>query len=124
MVLAVVGTVVGTNAYLAAQEVEAALQLRSLAIAKSLQMQLERVLQFGIGMEQLTGFEEQCDQVVSGYPGIDFAVVRTLDGKVAYGSQKAPADAAVLMPAQAMPEGEAVVNYEGASGEWHKAVVP
>ncbi|HYD43175.1 MAG TPA: ATP-binding protein [Anaeromyxobacter sp.] len=57
------------------EEYKAALQSRSLAIATSLEVQLQRVLQLGLALEELIGFEEQCQEAVRAYEGIEHAMV-------------------------------------------------
>ncbi len=61
-----------------------ALQGRSLAIAKSLRVQLDRLLQYGIKLEELVGFEEQCTEVVRIYEGTRSAFVATPDGRILF----------------------------------------
>jgi hypothetical protein len=51
------------------------LQSRSLAVGKSLKLQLDRSLQPGIQLDNLTGFNEQCREVSCQYEGIEYAMV-------------------------------------------------
>ncbi len=61
------------------------LQSRSLAVGKSLKLQLDRLLQLGLQLENITGFDEQCREVVSKYEGIRYAmVVESGCGKVLF----------------------------------------
>ena len=53
-------------------------------IAKSLKLQLDRVLKLKIPIENLIGFEEQCDELVHKYKNISYAMVMDLDGKVLF----------------------------------------
>lgn len=69
------GAVVSTSSYLFSQAYVTALQSRSLAIAQGLRIQMDRVLQLGIEMHELVGFETRCKDVAEGYEGIEFAMV-------------------------------------------------
>ena len=51
------------------------LQSRSLAIAKSLALQMERITALGIRLEYIVGFEEQCAEVAKAYTNVDYAMV-------------------------------------------------
>ena len=66
------------------EDYQRALQGRSTAIAKSLRIQLDRVLQYGINVEDLTGFEEQCQETVRAYEGIGSAFVVSPNGTVLF----------------------------------------
>ncbi len=63
-----------------------ALQSRSVAIAQGLKIQMDRILQLGIDMESLVGFEKQCRDVVDTYEGIDFAMVVGRDQTILFHS--------------------------------------
>jgi diguanylate cyclase (GGDEF)-like protein/PAS domain S-box-containing protein len=63
-----------------------ALDGRSFAIATSLRVQLERLLQYGIKVDELAGFEDQCQETVKTYDGIGAALVSTPDGRVLFHS--------------------------------------
>lgn len=56
------------------------LHSRSLAVGKCLKLQLDRLLQLGIQLENLIGFDEQCQEVVSKYEGIEYAMVVESEG--------------------------------------------
>jgi len=62
------------------------LQSRSLAIAKSLALQMERITGLGIQIESVVGFEEQCVEVVRAYPNIDAAMILSPRGTVLFHS--------------------------------------
>lgn len=69
-----------TNVY------EQSLKSRSLAIAKGLQLKLDRVIQLGIPMAELAGFDRECAEVVESYEGISYAVVVGADGRALFHS--------------------------------------
>ncbi len=109
-----------------ASDYSSALQSRSLAIGKGLQTQLERLLQFGIEIDELTGFEEQCQEVIKAYSGIEAALVVALDGRMLFSSEGAPlsiiGDPALLA---ALPTArESVITTTTGSETRHLATVP
>jgi diguanylate cyclase (GGDEF)-like protein/PAS domain S-box-containing protein len=67
----------------------ASLQSRSIAIAQSLRLQMDRILQLGIQMDNLVGFDKQCVAVVESYEGIAFAMVVNREGHVLFHSDVA-----------------------------------
>jgi len=81
-----------------ADDYQRALDQRSLAIAKSLRIQLDRLLQYGIKIEDLAGFEEQCEETVKAYDGIGAAFVAAPDGAILFPRRRAsrPADSSRL----------------------------
>ncbi|HRD65974.1 MAG TPA: ATP-binding protein [Candidatus Competibacter sp.] len=89
VVLAAIAAIVGVNGYIFARQYDKTLQSRSLAIGKSLKLQLERILSLGIAIEDLTGFEEQCREVVRAYPGISHAFVATDAGQILFDGELA-----------------------------------
>lgn len=63
-----------------ASELEQAHRERSEAVARSLALQLERVLQYGLPLHEIVGFEEQLQQAVTGNEGFEYAMVLGPDG--------------------------------------------
>ncbi|SMF48259.1 PAS domain S-box-containing protein/diguanylate cyclase (GGDEF) domain-containing protein [Alteromonadaceae bacterium Bs31] len=88
VIIVTIAAVILTSAKLSTRDYEEALESRSTAIAKSLSIQLERLLQLGLHIDDIVGFEEQCNEVVQSYPGIDLAAVLDRDGKVVFHSGK------------------------------------
>jgi diguanylate cyclase (GGDEF)-like protein len=125
--LLVMGATSAAGAYFFAREYGSALESRSLAVAKGLKMQLERLLQFGIELENLVGFDEQLREALRAYPGVEEAMVVGLDGKILFHSDAARprlarADGALL---QAMSgRDEAIVRGVEAMAGKVSAVVP
>lgn len=123
VILFAVGAVVATSTSLASGEYENALQSRSLAIGKSLSIQLERLLQFGIPIGDIIGFEGQCQEVVRTYSGIDLALVVDLQGKVLFSSDKAPPVGNRLL--EAVKTGvERIINYPLMDVDRYNAIIP
>ena len=81
------GAVIALSSYLFGREYREALQSRSFAIATSLKVQLERVLQFGIPLTDLVGFEEQCREVAESNAGVAYAMVLDPAGQILFHSE-------------------------------------
>ena len=104
-----------------------ALDGRSLAIAKSLRVQLDRVLHFGIAIEDLTGFEEQCSEAVKTYEGIGNAFVATPQGAILFHSNaqrmRQRVGDATLVRALAEPR-EAHISTSFGGTDYRTTIVP
>jgi PAS domain S-box-containing protein len=110
-----------TSAYVSA------LQSRSLAIAQGLKIQLDRILLLGIRLDDLSGFDKQCREVLAAYEGIEFVMVVGSDDSIRFHSDSAQQGARLADPSllKALRESEpASVSYsrDGSSGS--AAVVP
>ena len=81
------GAITAVSGHTFHEEYKAALQSRSLAIATSLEVQLQRVLQLGLDLEDLIGFEEQCQEAVRAYEGIEHAMVIGRDDTILFHSE-------------------------------------
>jgi len=73
-----------SSAYLFKSLYVASLQSRSIAIAQGMRLQMDRILQLGIQMDNLVGFDKQCTAVVDSYEGIAFAMVVNRDGNILF----------------------------------------
>ncbi|MCP5158270.1 MAG: response regulator [Gammaproteobacteria bacterium] len=127
VVLAAMATTISISGYIFSGQYEKALQSRSLAIGKSLKLQLERILALGIAIEDLTGFEEQCQAVVSLYSGISHAFVATSDGRILFSSESARiedqiAQSALLEVLQRNSDSTTSANFGAVPT--HMAVIP
>jgi diguanylate cyclase (GGDEF)-like protein/PAS domain S-box-containing protein len=71
--------VLATSGYLFGNAYLSSLQSRSVAIAQGMRLQMDRILQLGIQMDNLLGFDKQCRDVVETYRGIDYAMVVNAD---------------------------------------------
>jgi diguanylate cyclase (GGDEF)-like protein/PAS domain S-box-containing protein len=122
-----IGAVVAATAIDFTEELERALQSRSFAIAKSLRMQLDRVLQLGLGLEDLSGFEMQLQDAVANYPGISSALVVDRAGKIVFHSDFSRIGGRVestqMLAAVAQPR-EAAVHSAFRGREMVTSVVP
>jgi PAS domain S-box-containing protein len=80
------GAVLAISSHLFGEAYLSALQSRSTAIAQGLKLQMDRILQLGIQIENLSGFDKQCKSVVDSYRGIDFAMVVSPNGNILFSS--------------------------------------
>jgi diguanylate cyclase (GGDEF)-like protein len=87
---------------------EHAMQSRSAAIGKGVRIQLERLLQYGIKLDELSGFDEQCREAVAAFEGTSSAFVVSPDGKIAFhstpGRAGQPLRDKALLAAVALPQ--------------------
>jgi diguanylate cyclase (GGDEF)-like protein len=124
--LALSAIMVAAGGYFA-REYTKALQSRALAIGVSLRTQLERVLRYGIGIENLIGFEEQCRGAVRSNEDISYTMVALANGRIQFHSEPARhgeqlADPALLAALEGARETVVAVEDRGVRG--YAAVVP
>lgn len=124
VIIAAVIAVIVTNTHISSKEYEAALQSRSTAIGKSLAIQFERLLQLGLIIEDITGFEEQCQEVVRAYPGIDQAMVVNATGEVIFSSDAVNPSLHGSLYDAVRNETNGVVTQSLAGVTRHYAIVP
>ncbi len=121
------GAITAVSGHTFHQEYKAALQSRSLAIATSLEVQLQRVLQLGLALEELIGFEEQCQEAVRSYEGIEHAMVIGPNDTVLFHSEARRRGQRIedpgLLAALRSPEATTVAFSSGGR-EAYGAVVP
>jgi signal transduction histidine kinase len=63
-----------------------ALQSEMYVICLNLKSQMERILQLGISVHDVEGFNRQCQEVVSQHPNVAYAMIMQADGKVLFHS--------------------------------------
>ena len=125
--LLAIATISVSTGYVFGKEFTKALESRSLAISQSLKIQLERVLQLGIKLDHLTGFEEQCSDAVQSYSGISYALVAAPNGHVLFHSDRGRmgntlSDPAILRALKNSDQTDTTVFESAANG--YAAVVP
>ena len=105
------------------------LQSRSLAVGKSLKLQLDRLLHLGMQLENLTGFDEQCQEVVSKYEGIEYAmVVDSESGRVLFHNN--PSEIGLILQDMILLEGVksdkdiVVRSFSNHGHEDYTAIIP
>ena len=79
---------IGTNSWLTShmfvKEYTEALKSEVLVIGESLKLQLDRLLGLEIPLEDIMGFEEQCQEIISKYPMVNYALVVEPNGKILF----------------------------------------
>lgn len=76
------GTV--TNSFMFSNELVRVLQSNANIIGQNLKMQLDKILQLGIPLQDLMGFEKSCAAMVAKYKEISYAMVVLNDGKILF----------------------------------------
>jgi signal transduction histidine kinase len=66
------------------KEYSAALKSRTFLIGSILKYQLEKLLKYDIQLNELIGFNEQCQEVINNYGDITYAMVVDLNGKILF----------------------------------------
>jgi len=94
--LAVVLATAGVASWLAAAQQAQAQQSRSQAIAEALAIQLERILALEIPLDELQGFDEQCDEVLARHRDLAYALVVDEAGRPVFRSQRRSTPAPLL----------------------------
>lgn len=61
---------------------------RSLAIAKNLKFQLDKIMELEIPFDDLIGFEKQCQNIINQYEGTKHAMVVDVNGKIIFHNDK------------------------------------
>lgn len=126
-ILLAILTVVTVSGHIFRESYTEALESRSVAVARSLALQLERIVQLGIRPTELSGFDVQLSEAANAYEGIAWAVLATQDGNVIAHSTHAHADIlysnAELM--SALRAGRAqVIDTQDKGQDIHVALAP
>jgi len=74
------------------------IESRSLAIAKGMALQLERIVALGLNLRDLHGFEEQCREVLNAYDGVSYAMVVS-EGRILFHNDDSKAGLTLTSPA-------------------------
>lgn len=72
------------------QEYSAALKSRAFLVGSILKYQLEKLLKYDIPLNELIGFDEQCQEIINNYNDISYAMVVDLDGNILFHSHSLP----------------------------------
>jgi len=123
------GAIIASSGYFFAREYSQALESRSLAIGNSVKIQLERLLRltFGIRIDDLIGFDQQCQDIVRTYEGIRYAMVVGPAGNVMFHSDPTRVGHPVgdpLLVAAIARHAEAVIRHGDERAAIYSAVVP
>ncbi len=74
------------SSYVFAREYTAAMESMLLAVGRAAQTPLERILDLGIAIDDLVGFDEQCRQAVQQHPDLAYAMVVHPTGAILFHS--------------------------------------
>ncbi len=83
MILAMGATIL-VNGLAFMKEYSSALELKAFVIARTLRSQLERLLKLEIPLSSLVGFEEQCQEILTKYQEISYAMVVDIHGTILF----------------------------------------
>jgi len=70
--------------YISSRDYTDALQSKIFVVGQSLVFQLDRILRLGLSLEDLVGFEQQCQDVVDEYEEISYAMVLDTNGMILF----------------------------------------
>ncbi len=88
IIVAILCLAIGANTfvsnYVFTKEYSTTLQSKTSVIGQSLKLQLDRLLELEIPVENLVGFEKQCQEITSKYQEISYAMVVDLEGKILF----------------------------------------
>jgi two-component system cell cycle sensor histidine kinase/response regulator CckA len=66
------------------REYSAALKSRALLVGSILKYQLEKLLKYDIPLNELVGFDEQCQEIIKNYSDITYAMVVNSNGRILF----------------------------------------
>jgi signal transduction histidine kinase/ActR/RegA family two-component response regulator len=123
------GAIILSSGYFFTQEYTHALESRSLAVGKGVKVQLERLLRltFGVRVEDLIGFDQQCRDIVKTYDGTRYAMVLTPGGKIVFHDEQSRVGGHVDNPALLSAiarQTETIVRLDDQGTAVFSAVVP
>lgn len=98
-----------------------AIESRAMAIGHSLESQLKRLLNLDIPLENLSGFEKQCRELVEQYDGISYAMVVAPDGNILFQSESFNHFQNID---KLLPKAAAGEPWVRRSGNFYEAVIP
>jgi two-component system, cell cycle sensor histidine kinase and response regulator CckA len=78
------GATTTVSSFFFMREYSAALKSRAFLVGSILKYQLEKLLKYDIPLNQLVGFDEQCQEIVTNYGDISYAMVLDLSGKILF----------------------------------------
>lgn len=94
--VAILSLAIGLNtlvsSYIFQKEYSSALRAEILAIGQGLKLQLDRLLDLGIAVEDLVGFEQQCQELVTKNAKLSYALVESPQGELLFHSEPSQQD--------------------------------
>jgi GAF domain-containing protein/HAMP domain-containing protein len=128
ILLLAIGINASIDSYILTREYSNALQSRALVIGQSLALQLDRLLKYGIFLDEVVGFEKQCQETVSEYKETSYAMVVDTEGKILFHNDPSQrgrqlSDAAQLKAA-AGTEPQVIEVYPQPGEGYYDATIP
>ena len=80
----VISAITAISSYIFTKEYSEVLQRNSFVIGRNLKFQLEQLMKLGISIEDLIGFEEQCQELTTRHKTVAYAMVADLNGKILF----------------------------------------
>jgi signal transduction histidine kinase len=103
------------------------LQSEILVVGRGLRLQLDKLLNLGITLDELVGFESQCQDVVNEHEELSYAMVVNTDGEILFHSDPSQHGKTLTAPAllQAVKGTDEVVQVYSEQGErFYDATIP
>jgi GAF domain-containing protein/HAMP domain-containing protein len=122
-----IGATTLASGYVFSQEYADVLQSRTLIIGQGLKSQLDRLLELGIPLEELVGFEKQLQDTVTTYPDIVYAMVIDLDSKILFHNDPSQHNKilADTMTVDAVKRGTTVIQvHSDQQGQFYDIFIP
>ncbi len=122
---------VGINSWLTSQmfvkEYTEALKSEVLVIGESLKLQLDRLLGLEIPLEDIMGFDDQCQEITSKYPMIDYALIVNTKGSILFHNELSIYQQEVNVPQ--LYEGikalaKSIVTYDHKGKTYYSIIIP
>ncbi len=122
-----VGATSLASGYVFSQEYADVLQSRTIIIGQGIKSQLNRLLDLGIPLEELIGFEKQLQDTINTYEDIAYAMIVDLDGKILFHNDptqhnKILTDATILKAVKS--EKDVVQVYSDQAGQFYDVFIP
>lgn len=115
------------NTYVFSQEQTDVLQSRTLIIGQGIKSQLDRLLELGIPLEELEGFDKQLQNAVNTYEDVTYAMIVNPDGKVLFHNDPSQQDQMIteVTVLEAVQREENVVQfYSDQTGQFYDVFIP
>ena len=126
LVFAIAATTL-VSSYVFSQEYTDALQSRALIIGQGVQSQLNRLLDLGIPLADLVGFEKQLQNTVDTYDDVAYAMVIDLDGKILIHNDPAQQNMLITDPVtlRGVKSDQNVIQiYSDQQGQFYDVFIP
>lgn len=122
-----IGATTLVSSYIFSREYSEVLQSKTLIVGQGVKSQLSRLLELGIPLEDLVGFEKQIQTTLNTNPDITYAMVIDLEGEILFHNDpsqhnKILTDPAILMAVSS--DKEIIQTHSDQAGEFYDVFVP